>query len=251
MKHRSRGFSLLEVTVAVGILSLAMTLILTGQAGLAAANSSAAKMSKATTLGRCRMTEIEEKLLKYGYTETDETDSSDQCCQDDDSPGFSCEWKIERIVLPNPGSGLSADGGTGSSALSAITGTADSLADGGSAPLPTNFDGGLQSLGQGVAGQFGTAGADGIMSMAFTLVYPTLKPVLENSIRRVGVTVKWNDGEEPRTFVLEQYLADPRRTGMGGEVQFSADGGIIGAPTMPSIPGLTLPGTGAASTGKQ
>jgi general secretion pathway protein I len=59
-----RGFSLLEVMVAVAILGLTLSVILSAQGGLAASNRSAANMGTAANLGRCKMTEAEEKAVR-------------------------------------------------------------------------------------------------------------------------------------------------------------------------------------------
>src|SRR5262245_62616960 len=75
LKAARRGFSLLEVMVAIAILGLALTVILSAQGGLAASNNSAAKMSIATSLARCKMTELEQKLLRDGYPEIDAIDT--------------------------------------------------------------------------------------------------------------------------------------------------------------------------------
>ena len=66
---RIRGFSLLEVMVAIAILGISLTVILSAQGGLAASNRSAEAMGVASNLARCKMTEVEEKLLKFGYQE--------------------------------------------------------------------------------------------------------------------------------------------------------------------------------------
>ena len=60
------GFSLLEVMVAIAILGLVLTVILSAQGGLAASNRSSANMGQAVSLGRCKMSELEEKMLKLG-----------------------------------------------------------------------------------------------------------------------------------------------------------------------------------------
>ena len=62
--------------VAVAILGLLLSVILSAQGGLAASNRSAANMGMAADLGRCKMTEIEEKLLRDGYPEIDAIDST-------------------------------------------------------------------------------------------------------------------------------------------------------------------------------
>ena len=243
----ARGFSLLEVMVAIGILGLAVTLILSAQGGLAATNKRAANMGIAISLGRCRMTELEEKLLKLGYSEVDEIDSSRNCCNDNETPGFTCEWRIEKILLPPPPDSTTGDGG-----LSFVNGT-DGGFGGGLGGMALGLDGGFPSLdldaglammGQTLQGQFGsnTGGALGLLSMVFTIIYPSLKPVLEASIRRITLTVKWHEGLASREFALVQYVTNPMRAGfMSGA---NIDGGV------PTGAGTTAPGpTGLGGLG--
>jgi len=67
------------------------------------------------------------------------------------------------------------------------------------------------------------------------MVYPSLKPLMEASIRRVTVTVKWHEGPNARELSLVQYLTNPQRGGFAaGDMPFG-DGG---AP----LPGLGGPG---------
>ena len=68
---KTRGFTLLEVMVAVAILGLSLTVILSAQAGLYSGGAYAQHTSVATGLLRCRMTEIEERMLKLGYPEVE------------------------------------------------------------------------------------------------------------------------------------------------------------------------------------
>jgi general secretion pathway protein I len=49
----------------------------------------------------------------------------------------------------------------------------------------------------------------GIATMALTIIYPTLKPMLEASIRRVTVSVKWNEGSSARDFSVVEYVTNP------------------------------------------
>src|ERR1700712_3382141 len=107
-----RGFSLLEVMVAIAILGLVLTVILSAQGGLAASNRSASNMGQAVSLGRCKMSELEEKMLKLGYPEIDAIDPGVPCCEDEKSDVFTCDTRIEKIEMPNFQSGNSlGDGG--------------------------------------------------------------------------------------------------------------------------------------------
>jgi general secretion pathway protein I len=233
---RRRGFSLLEVMVAVSLFGAVVATILSAQAGLVAGNRTAANMSQAVELGRCRMSEIEEKELKLGFPEIEERDSSLVCCDEKEVPGFSCDWQVERVTLPQA-TALGGDGGAGSvfgGGLgldagflgSALSNPGMLLNPAGGAQL--DLDAGLQGMGQSLQQSFGGAGAQGLLSMVFSLVYPSLKPLLESAIRRVTVIVRWKEGPVGRDFTLTQYITNPSRAGLlagmldGGA---SADGG--------------------------
>jgi general secretion pathway protein I len=230
---RARGFSLLEVLMAVALFGAVVTTILSAQAGLVAGNRTAANMSQAIEIGRCKMSELEEKQLRLGFPEIEEKDTSSLCCDDKEVTGFSCAWQVERVLLPQPmalggeaglssvlGGGLGLDAGIGGIA-SLATGMATSMAGPmgsvmvnplGGAQL--DFDAGLQNIGMSLQQSFGGAGAAGLLSLVFSLVYPSLKPLLETAIRRVTVQVKWKEGTNDREFVLQQYITNPSRAGL-------------------------------------
>src|SRR5215212_9362312 len=100
--HRTKaGFSLLEVMVAVAILGLGLTAILSAQAGAFSSATHARNVSIAAGLVRCKMTELEERLsVPGGFPELDESDSG-PCCGDEESP-MHCSWKIEKPEMPEP-----------------------------------------------------------------------------------------------------------------------------------------------------
>ncbi|MBL8609570.1 MAG: type II secretion system protein [Myxococcales bacterium] len=249
-----RGFSLLEVMVAVGILGLALTIILSAQGGLSASNRATANLGNATTLARCKMTETEEKLLKNGYPEVDQNDTEVSCCEDADRDGFKCDLKVEKVELPNPPSSSLGDGGALLGAPADSTSPLGQLASGGGAGL--NLDGGVSGLG-GVASQigqqFGGAGAAGLLSMVMGIVYPSIKPFYEMSIRKVTVTVRWKEGPNKKDLALVQYVTNPQRAGFASGM---LDDGGAGAPAPAGSAGSSgstggssgasprLPGTG-------
>ena len=72
-----RGFTLLEVLVAVSILGLGLTTILSSQVGLFSSASHGQNLTRAVGLARCRMNETELDLLKNGFPLTDQTDEGD------------------------------------------------------------------------------------------------------------------------------------------------------------------------------
>lgn len=250
-----RGFSLLEVMVAIAILGLTLTVILSAQGGLAASNRSAANMGTAVSLGRCKMTELEEKLLKLGFQETDQIETAVACCDDVVDDVFKCDYKVEKIELPNMNQGNAlGDGGAliGAPALSGLVNPA------GSAGLDLSGDGGLQALGGQLAGQFGVGmpgapgsgtgapGAEGLLGMVMGFIYPSIKPMYEQSIRRVTVTVKWKEGPNERELPLTQFVTNPQRGGFAGSALLPDGGAMDFAP--PGTGTAGAPATGATGT---
>ena len=209
--------------MAVALFGAVVTTILSAQAGLVAGNQTAANISQAVELGRCRASEIEEKELKLGFPEIEEKDSTSACCDDREVAGFSCDWQVERVTLPQA-TELAADGGAGSllgGGLGLDAGALGSGMPGGLGGLlnpaggaQLDFDAGLQNMGQSLQQSFGGAGAQGLLSMVFTLVYPSLKPLLESAIRRITVIVRWKEGKTNRDFTITEYVTNPSRAGL-------------------------------------
>lgn len=231
-----RGFTLLEVMVAVAILGLALTVILSAQAGLYSSSGTAQRTSVALGLARCKMSELEEKMLKLGYPEIEEHDEG-ACCADDTRQEYRCKWTIERVELPQAesSSASGADGGAGGplgALASALGGGASPAGSAGPGALGVltqlaSNPSGLASAGDGGIGQLAgalTGGASGgvgaLAPIVMTMVYPQLKPMLEASIRKVSLKVTWTEGVRAREVALVQYLTNPTRGGL-----------VLGTPT--------------------
>ncbi len=228
---RGRGFTLLEVLVAISILGLGLTVILSSQVGLFSSSSRTANLTVATNLARCRMNEVEVELQRTGYPLIDSKDEG-PCCEDESFDGFRCEWRIERIELPEPSS-FDGDGGDG---LSADTlGPLGALSQGGSS---LGFDGGLSGVASALGESAEAAQGGGIAAMLFGMVYPGLKPMLEASIRKVTVSVLWKEGRSERDFSVTQYVTNPQQGGID-EGLGGLDGGVPGFGTQG---GLGTPG---------
>jgi len=235
----SRGFSLLEVMVALAIFGLMISGILAAQAGLAASNKKAANMGEATTLARCKMTELEEKLLKLGYPAIDDLDNGVECCEGFGTDDFTCDYKVEKIIMPDPPQSAGLDDGGAAAQLMGLS------ADGGMGGT-LDLDGGLGSIGSllnpAAQGPAGKAGAAGLVDMAMGFVYPMMKPMMEASIRKITVTVHWKEGPNPQEFVLAQYVTNPQSGGFLGGGLFGADGGTPLPGSTTGTPGSGPPG---------
>ncbi len=228
-RRRLRAFTLLEVLVAVSILGLGLTVILSSQAGLFSSATRGAHLTAASNLLRCKMSEVELELLQKGFALTDEHDDG-ECC-DDGEDGYSCSWKIERVELPPlpESSETEADAGSDDAAgvgpLSALSQVqATQGASLGENPTPAS-----------VMEQLGSTGVPGMEGMVMSLVYPSLKPMLEASIRRVTVKVLWKEGERERELEVTQFVTRPQEGELGTAEQLGLDGGV------PAPPGGKVP----------
>jgi len=252
-----RGFTLLEILVAIAILGLSLTVILSAQAGLYSGSSYAQHSSIAIGLARCRMSEVEERLLKIGFSIGDENDEG-VCCGDDSRTDMTCTWRIDRVKLPeppgttaSPSSSSKSSTSTGLDSLLALSKAGGSaLSSAGplgmlsqiaqnpqSMSLSLSGDAGLStsSLAQGLS-QGSISSASGLVQLAMIFVYPQLRPMLEASIRKVTVSVKWKEGIRDRDLTIVQYITHPMRAGL-----LASPGSIL-------TPGATTAPTGTTGT---
>lgn len=225
-RHGSvRGFTLLEVLVAVAILGLGLSVILGAQTGLFSNAKRAQRLSLATGLARCRMSEIELELLQNGYPLIDQ-ESEGECCMDEAADGFSCAWKIQRVELPeateidqDSDAGIDEAASEGVGPFAALS----ALQKSGGAGLGENPD--IGALAEQLTAGSGETG--GLVSMVMGLVYPSLKPMLEASIRKVTVDVKWKEGVTDRSLQITQYLTDPKQGELDPELDPNLAGGSL------------------------
>jgi general secretion pathway protein I len=199
---KKAGFTLLEVMVAVAILGVALTAIFSSEAGAIRASNRARRTNVATLLARCKLAELEEKVARDGFNESDEHDT-DGCCEDAEVEGFTCEWILNRVVLPDVQESGSADpaamanatgSGSGNAAGSAGTDPLSALTSGANGAAPT-----AESIMAGGA-------TDMLSTIAMQLTYPILKPAIEMQVRRASVTVSWREGSGSRSFEVTQFL---------------------------------------------
>ncbi len=225
-RHGSmRGFTLLEVLVAVAILGLGLSVILGAQTGLFSNAKRAQRLSLATGLARCRMSEIELELLQNGYPLVDQ-ENEGECCMDEPADGFSCAWKIQRVELPeateidqDSDAGIDDAASEGVGPFAALS----ALQKSGGAGLGENPD--IGALAEQLTAGSGETG--GLVSMVMGLVYPSLKPMLEASIRKVTVDVKWKEGVTDRSLQITQYLTDPKQGELDPELDPNLAGGSL------------------------
>ena len=239
---RSRGFTLLEVLVAVSILGLGLTAILSAQAGAFSSAAHARAISVAAGLLRCKMSEVEEHLYKDGFQETDESGAG-PCCDGDESPNMRCAWRVDRPTFPeakfgdlNLSSGLDLAGGGSSGGAanplgalgllggapgaaplggaSSLTDVAKTLADANAAAVSSVPSTSLSSSSSGAAppgGDPGGGGMGGLASMAMSIVYPNLKILFEASTRRITATLTFRQGKKDYSIDVVEWFCVPQK----------------------------------------
>lgn len=211
------GFTLLEVMVSIAILALALVALL----GIATNNVRATNHAKLTTaatfLARAKIAEIEDNLQYEGFSETDAEDAGDFAAEG--YPQFSWTSLVEKVELPTE-------------AVQQVQQAASDKSIEATNPL------------EAMAGFMG-----GFMGM---LIEP-LRVGLENSVRRVTVTVTWDEvGRGPQSMEVSAFFTDPSRidqtmptvTGGAGGASGGAAIGQTGQTGRGGAPGGATPSGG-------
>ena len=197
---RPSGFTLLEVMIAVAILSLGLTAIFASEVQSIDVATSAQGTNIATMLARCKMSEIEEEIADEGMPAVD-AKGRDKCCEDAEVDGFECEWRIDRVVLPDDMMAGEEEGEEGASDLLGDPGSQTGAIDGmlsGASPL-------------------GSTGDDALASMAIGIAFPVMKPAIEEQVRRATVTVNWAHHRREMSFDVVQFIVSEQPAPVPGE----------------------------------
>ncbi len=228
-RRSHRAFTLLEVMVAVAILGLGLITILTAQTGLFSSAKRAARLSLAVGLARCKMSEIEEELLREGFQLTAEEEQG-SCCEDEESD-LRCEWSIIPVRMPELSqAGNGPDAGaeqSPTSSLDALSAAKDDMSQGDTAGAMADLSGAAP----GAAESGSSMGASALAPLAMGLIYPQLKGMLEASIRKVTVRVVWSEGPIERDMSVTQYVTNPQQGGLLAE-----DGAMAGQAGSSGLP---------------
>lgn len=223
-----KAFSLLEVMVAVALLSLGLVALLQVQARSTELAIRAREMTVATMLARAKLYDCEELLRKNGFSVGDFNESG--TFDDEGYPTVRWECHAYKPELPVPDSGDIEQAAAGTGAGGAV-GEADAQ---GQAP-----DVGMQFLAP---------------------VLAQVSGVLGESLRELAVVVRWGTADEPQDLVVVTHVVDKgpvtQIAGMlsgqcGGGAPGGGGGTSGGAPPrsagspVPGVPGAPgLPGGG-------
>ena len=215
-RSTSSGFTLLEIMVAVAILSATLVVLLQIVTNNVRATNHAKLTTAATFLARTKMSDIEDYILYEGFTSESETGKG--TFKDDGYPQFSWDSNIERIELPTDLTQRTQD-----AANDKTKDSKDPMA------MMTGFLGGMMS----------------------SFIEP-IRNGLQESVRKVTVHVVWDEiGRPNQSIEVVQYLTDPSQIekamllGGGAGAAGAAPGAKPpGAPNVPQGPQITNPLSG-------
>jgi general secretion pathway protein I len=209
--RKTAAFSLLEVMVALAILTVGMVSLLQVQARSAQLAMEARELTVATMLARGKLYDCQTDLLKKGFSVGDYDEEGN--FDDESYPKFYWECHAFKPEMP----------------------TGDGVGDMGSAA----------SVLGGAAG--GDAAADnGAADMSMQMLAPVLQQmasVMGDSIRELVVIVRWGEGEDRRDIRVTTHVID--KTPVNGVAQMiQRQAGALGGALGGGNPGGGNPGGG-------
>jgi general secretion pathway protein I len=211
------GFTLLEVMVALAILGFALAVLIKSTAQNINAAEQSHLMGIATDLARGKMYEIEEKLLKDGFTDTDQSQTDLKPFDDEGWPNIYYSYKVDQVELPdfdqlqamaqgkaNAMAGSGSGFGSGSASLGSgfgsdqVGGFQNSMLGG----MLNMFGGG----GGGASASSGVTGAAG--GALIQSQYSMFQQILKVSVRKVTLTVTWKVMGDDNSMKVVCYFTD-------------------------------------------
>lgn len=237
-----RGFTLLEVMVALAILGFALAVLIKSTANNINAAEQSHMMGVATDLARGKMYDIEEKLLKEGFTDTDQSQTDLKPFDEEGWPNIFYSYKVDQVELPDfdqlqamaqgKAQRMGSAAGSGSAAFGA--GMGSSLGSGFGSDQVGGFQnsmlgGMLNMFGGGSSGVTGAQGGALIQSQ-----YSMFQNILKVSVRKVTLTVQWkvmgiDSSMKVVCFFTDAAAMDKVLNGMGSQDLDDAQGSGAGS----------------------
>jgi prepilin-type N-terminal cleavage/methylation domain-containing protein len=229
-----RGFTLLEVMIGLALLGFGLVVLIKSTTSNIVAAKRSQMIGIATDLSRSKMYDIEEKLLKEGFTETDQSEE-DQEFDDEGWPEIKYSYKVEQVELPSfdqlQALSTAKAAGSGSAAKDSADGSGKGSGEEGepSGSFEDSTLGGIISmLGGGFAG--GSQDVDARGGASFIQgYYQLVQEVLKASIRKVTLTVKFDVLGEANEITTVAFFTDAGGLDKGLLGGLTAGGGEEGS----------------------
>ena len=215
-----RGFTLIEVMFALALMGLGLVVLIKSAAGSIFNAEQAHMLGVATDLGRAQMYEIEEILLKDGFSDTNQSQDAWKGFDQQGWPNVKYSYKVEAVEMPTfdqltamaSGSAGSGSGYAGGSAFGSAfgSGSAFSLANGAADPLSSFQNsalGGMMSMMGGLSGGKDVAG--GAAGALIQSQYQQFQQILKESVRKVTLKLKWQVLGSDRDLTFVAFYTDP------------------------------------------
>jgi general secretion pathway protein I len=225
-RRRQRGFSLLEVMIAMTILAGALTWIVVGMARNIAAENHAKLITTATFLARSKMNDLEDDLYDKGFGEFEKELTG--TFEDKGFQRFSWRVVVDKVELPSTDQ-VQTMLGKAQDAQAAATdpSKAGSTTSSSSSPMTSSV---------------------GAMSSQFGII----KDVLEGGIRRLTVQVLWYEGRTTNDVSVVAFYTDPRRVDQAVSIAAPpASGSVTGTGTSATTGTGTTTGTSTGGATKK
>lgn len=198
MSSLRRGFTLLEVMIGLALLGVSLTVLIKSSSSSIRSARHAQLMGVSTELARGKMNDIEEKLLKDGFSDTDQGET-DKTFEDEGWPTIRYSYKVQPVELPpfeklqemvkaraEADAKAAAEGkGKGSG-----SGSGSAFSDG-----PSSFENSALGalLAQLPGGGLGASDVEGAQGNQFIQGnYPLVQELLKLSIRKVTLVVTYD-----------------------------------------------------------
>jgi len=215
---KSRGFTLLEVMIALALLGLGMVVLIKSTAGNLFSTEEAHMMGVATDLARGKMYDIEEMLLKDGFTDTNQSQDSDKCFDEEGWPNICYSYKVEEPKLPSfdqlqeMAQKQAKDAlAKGSAAALGSAGGSAAMMMGGSDAAMGGFENSALGGMLGMMGSFGGGKQDITAAQGGSLIqsqYSMFQEILKVSVRKVTLTMKWKVLGRDRDMKVVAFYTD-------------------------------------------
>lgn len=221
---RTRGFTLLEVSVALAVLAIGLVAVVDINTGAARLHEQSQHLTLGTLLAKSKMIDLEQKLNEDGFSDFDK--QIDGTFEEQSHPEI--RWhaeilkpdvtkasdQITQLVTGAMSGGGGATGGLAGGGLSSLlSGNSltppGSLPSGLSLPTPSSADSNSPTT-TGLGGALGQA-TTGLIQMQVQ----QLVALIQSGVREVRLTVTWPDGAREDTLSVSTHFVILQATGTG------------------------------------